>query len=111
MSPSMLELASMVVIHKFNSPRWFEALKRNIPLGEESAKNSQVFELITTLRTGEALCFATSAKIGALKIGNAASCFVRVKIRDRLTLDVSTSLVYGNGSDWLIGTGWTIYAV
>jgi len=61
-SPRLMDLASATVIHRFNSPEWFNTLRKHLSIvnsgGDEAAN---LFQRILTLRTGEALVFAPSA--------------------------------------------------
>lgn len=70
-SPRLMDLASATVIHRFNSPEWFNTLRRHLSIvnsgGDEAAK---LFERIVTLRTGEALVFAPSALLAVYDKNN-----------------------------------------
>lgn len=70
-SPRLMDLASATIIHRFNSPEWFNTLRQHLSIvnsgGDEAAK---LFERIVTLRTGEALVFAPSALLAMNDIHN-----------------------------------------
>lgn len=78
-SPKLLDLCTMTIVHRFTSPEWFNALRSHLAgmsiIGdmistESSAKLDmrKVFTEIVELEAGEALLFSPSAMIGA-KIG------------------------------------------
>ena len=64
-APTLLDLCSIVIIHRFTSPAWLRvlvahtAVHRDGLLQEDPQKKQvdRLFEAIITLRTGEALCF------------------------------------------------------
>lgn len=93
------------MIHRFTSPEWFSTLKKHVSIFDEDKDATQLFKAITSLRTGEALLFAPSALI-AFADGEAPkklhSEFLKVKVRKRLTWDVSAggkiSHAYANQS-------------
>ena len=98
-SPRLIDLCSMVVIHRFQSPDWFAILRRHISTaddGKGSAMAKELFQRIVGLRTGQALVFAPSAILEAqgegawemLKEG-----LVRMMVRKRVTLDAGRSVV------------------
>ncbi|UNI20495.1 hypothetical protein JDV02_006575 [Purpureocillium takamizusanense] len=87
-SPKLLDLCSVTMVHRFTSPDWLRALKGHLAgatalnKGRASFKpydedvddctaypdaEMQLFSQIVSLRTGEALMFAPSAVVGVLK--------------------------------------------
>ena len=71
-SPKLLDLISMTIVHRFTSPEWLKTLQNhiagvsmfsNIGTGEESAKRDIAFTFaeIAGLEVGEALVFSPSA--------------------------------------------------
>lgn len=96
-SPKLLDLCSVTIVHRFTSPDWLETLKKHLAGAsafstsadklDESKKDEdtykgvhaltlnredlakELFSKIVALRTGEALIFAPSAIIGTRKTG------------------------------------------
>lgn len=75
-SPKLLDLSTMTIVHRFTSPEWFNALRDhlagvsvigNMISTESSPKRNvrKVFTEIVELGAGEALLFSPSAMLGA----------------------------------------------
>ncbi|TGO08649.1 hypothetical protein BTUL_0198g00100 [Botrytis tulipae] len=70
-SPALIDLCSMTIVHRFSSPEWLKCLRSHVAALHSSGSNSQddestrrnVFKEIVTLRVGEALLFAPEAMI------------------------------------------------
>ncbi|KAF7944210.1 hypothetical protein EAE96_010612 [Botrytis aclada] len=70
-SPALIDLCSMTIVHRFSSPEWLKCLRSHVAALHNSGSNSQddesmrrnVFKEIVTLRVGEALLFAPEAMI------------------------------------------------
>lgn len=97
-SPKLLDLCSMTIVHRFTSPDWLNILKKHLagasqlayedkpddsfeangsiqgvtPLAMTGSKHldAQIFSKIVDLNTGEALVFAPSAVIGIRGAGS-----------------------------------------
>lgn len=72
-SPALLDLCNVTIIHRFTSPAWFQAIKKHIagatmvPNGSKSSsENDQLFHQIVQLKTGEALVFCPTALLDAV---------------------------------------------
>lgn len=72
MSPALLDLCNVTIVHRFTSPAWFAAIKKHIAGasmsddGEaKSAFSDQLFQQIVKLKTGEALVFCPTALLDA----------------------------------------------
>ncbi|TVY21376.1 hypothetical protein LARI1_G001467 [Lachnellula arida] len=118
-SPALLDLSSVTIVHRFNSPEWFKTLEghlagasSNLLLstdGDEEggqqisiAKKKKVFHAIVRLQVGEALLFSPSAIIG---VGGGAektstdglerleAGFLKISVRSRLTTDGGKSVM------------------
>jgi hypothetical protein len=77
-SPALLDLSSVTVIHRFTSSEWLRALETHLAgaasyavddddeLGDKKSKSlsKQIFTDIVRLRVGEALLFSPSAVTG-----------------------------------------------
>lgn len=98
-SPKLIDLCSITVIHRFTSPDWLSVLRRHISLPgkEPDDGNGQggLYKQIVGLRTGEALVFAPSAVMGTIDGCEEAVPFrlLRVKVRRRITWDGGISMV------------------
>lgn len=91
--PELLELASMVLMHRFHSKDWFDYLKSKLTLTPEA------FEEIIGLERGEALCFSTR---WARDLGLQGTVYerlghgvCRVCVRQRMTAPSGSSKVSG----------------
>ncbi|GME23589.1 hypothetical protein GTA08_BOTSDO11984 [Neofusicoccum parvum] len=105
-SPRLLDLCSMTVVHRFTSPAWLSVLRNHLaglsPIagkGDEEVK--RLFEEIVTLKVGESLLFAPSAVMrveeggrdGEKKIVKLGTECVRFKTRPRVTNDGGKSVL------------------
>lgn len=110
-SPKLLDLCSVTIVHRFSSPEWLCCLKKHIAalnteqlqlLGSESglltnadenckiSTQENILTQIVKLGVGEALLFAPSAFIEEKKLGIG---YLQVRIRDRLTSDGGKSIL------------------
>ncbi|OAA34126.1 hypothetical protein NOR_08666 [Metarhizium rileyi] len=106
-SPSLLDLCSVTIIHRFTSPAWIHALRahttlrlasEDITADAASKAQDKIFQIIVRLNTGEALVFAPNAAVGMKNKGKIAqlllgSAYLEVKIRARLSNDGGESLM------------------
>lgn len=95
-SPRVLDLVSMIVIHRFTSPEWFKVLRKHVLMDEQKHDSEEVFSRILNLRVGEALVFAPSALLGRTYGGvldRLGSNLLQIKVRKRLTWDGGKSVV------------------
>ncbi|OHE91724.1 hypothetical protein CORC01_12951 [Colletotrichum orchidophilum] len=90
-SPKLLELCTVTIVHRFSSPDWLRTLRRHLanedatPVDEansatpgETRAVTDLFPRITALRTGHSLVFAPSALIGRSRdAGGPADGFCR----------------------------------
>lgn len=102
-SPTLLDLCSMTVVHRFTSPAWYEALKSHLAAvssGKEAPKGGMQNQIVE-LNTGEALVFSPSAILGVndengsrkpmmVKLGTE---YLKVLIRNRTTTDGGRSIL------------------
>jgi len=97
--PRLIDLCSLIIIHRFSSPEWFNVVRKHVSIAEtDKAGLENLFGRIVTLRPGEALLFAPSTIL--TKRGRNGDTFVqlssqllKVKIRKRLTWDGGKSLL------------------
>lgn len=103
-SPRLIDLCTMTVIHRFSSPDWMSVLQRHISVTEEAKTTDtkgSIFKQILRLKTGEALVYAPSAVVapnapteaGDEGWGTAADRLIRIRIRKRVTWDGGASIV------------------
>jgi DNA helicase HerA-like ATPase len=98
-SPRLIDLCSMTVIHRFSSPEWFSVLRRHISIFDDSNSGKAVglFQKIVSLKTGEAHIFAPSTIVGSTdgdgKWVKLSEGMLKVTMRKRLTWDGGRSVV------------------
>ncbi|PBP25262.1 hypothetical protein BUE80_DR003671 [Diplocarpon rosae] len=103
-SPRLLDLCSITIVHRFTSPDWLNCLRLHLAALKNDKGVKTVFSQIIRLRVGEALLFAPSAiigvKSGAREAGDArielvklGTGYMRVKIRHRVTHDGGKSVM------------------
>ncbi|KAE8380205.1 hypothetical protein BDV26DRAFT_279704 [Aspergillus bertholletiae] len=93
-SPRLIDLCSMTIIHRFTSPEWYRTIQKHVTIGGPSNNNSpdeclDGLQEIAHLRTGEALIFAPSAYLldGEGSMIGAANKVFKMAIRKRITWD------------------------
>ncbi|RDA89872.1 hypothetical protein CP533_6655 [Ophiocordyceps camponoti-saundersi (nom. inval.)] len=83
-SPKLLDLCSVTIVHRFSSPDWFRVLKRHLATEEDDDNYKfgiaqteggtiDLFCKILALRQGEALLFAPNAIVAVPVIANGSS--------------------------------------
>ncbi|KAL8840105.1 MAG: hypothetical protein Q9170_001452 [Blastenia crenularia] len=107
LSPKLLDLCSMTIVHRFTSPEWLQALKGHLAGvsdlgGDDSQRNiKELFRMIVTLDAGQALLFSPSALLEAagtesslpLKVQKLGLSYVKMRVRKRLTEDGGRSIL------------------
>ncbi|KAI9767672.1 MAG: hypothetical protein M1840_005543 [Geoglossum simile] len=104
-SPNLIDLSSITIIHRFSSPEWFNVLRRHISITNDHKPNdnsaNDLFETILSLKTGEAVVFAPSAVVwkggdvrGLVKLNGE---LLKMRMRKRLTYDGGASVVVVSG--------------
>ncbi|KAG0150647.1 hypothetical protein CROQUDRAFT_104293 [Cronartium quercuum f. sp. fusiforme G11] len=95
---TILELASILIIHRFNSPTWSLHLSRHICTSDEKGEEDEWKNRITQLRVGEAMVVAPSG-LGIRELKDLkksvvpfSNGFIIIRTRRRLTLDGGQSL-------------------
>ncbi|KLJ13847.1 hypothetical protein EMPG_11229 [Blastomyces silverae] len=122
LSPNLLDLCNVTIVHRFTSPAWFTTLRGHLAGAAIDDNNKSkyapdnLFSRIVTLKTGEALVFCPSAilditsdealeesmlspgepKLKALRIRELGPRYVRVRIRKRVTTDGGRSILAQN---------------
>jgi hypothetical protein len=76
LSPNLLDLCNLTIIHRFTSPAWFKSIKAHIAGATENAEAKEaldrdLFRKIVQLSTGEALLFCPTALLNVMGRGDA----------------------------------------
>lgn len=102
LSPELIDLANVTVVHRFLSPSWYEVLRKHLAGVKKQDKDSTnaLFESIVRLRTGEAFLFCPTAQLqvddaadGREKVKTLGDDYVKFKVRKRLTADGGKSIL------------------
>lgn len=62
-SPKLLDLCSITLVHRFSSPDWMRELRGHLAAAAKTGDEEEIFETIVGLSVGEALLFAPSAML------------------------------------------------
>ncbi|PLN76856.1 hypothetical protein BDW42DRAFT_198738 [Aspergillus taichungensis] len=67
-SPRLIDLCSVTIIHRFTNPEWYKMIERHVPMnrhnhGQHSEPIPDGIYQIAGLQTGEAIVFAPSAQL------------------------------------------------
>jgi hypothetical protein len=98
-SPRLIDLCSVFIVHRFSSPEWFDIIRKHVSIGDtDKASLENLFRRIIDLRVGEALLFAPSAILSKRSEGRdvlfkLSSSLLKIKMRNRLTWDGGKSIV------------------
>ena len=109
LSPALIDLCNVTIVHRFLSPAWFETLKKHLAGAVVTGSNkpssvTDIFHTIVALRTGEALVFSPAAllDVGVQDLTSPSSklplvrledSFIKLRIRKRLTADGGKSIM------------------
>jgi hypothetical protein len=91
--PTILDLASIIICHRFSSPAWCTHLAHHVSVGSESAFESW-YQQVMLLPTGDALVFCPAGMITADERGGVGLLgreHLRLRVRPRLTVDGGAS--------------------
>ncbi|KUJ23879.1 uncharacterized protein LY89DRAFT_776094 [Mollisia scopiformis] len=98
-SPKLIDLCAITVMHRFTSPEWLDVLQKHILFLDKDGEKDSKFGLlrdIMSLRTGEALVFAPTARIRpsdeAGGRGVDADALFKMRMRKRVTWDGGRSI-------------------
>lgn len=108
-SPKLLDLSSITIVHRFTSPNWLDTLKVHLAgashMDEDAERNArELFETIVTLEAGQALLFSPSAMMDAEVLVDASGNrspkaqklgmgYIKIGVRKRLTADGGRSIM------------------
>ncbi|EPE25871.1 P-loop containing nucleoside triphosphate hydrolase [Glarea lozoyensis ATCC 20868] len=113
-SPALLDLSSVTIVHRFTSPEWLLSLKGHLAgvasklIESEESQNGnakselsterKVFTETVKLKVGEALLFSPSAVIGigdedGNDLKKLGAGYLKIRVRSRLTTDGGKSVM------------------
>ena len=104
-SPKLLDLSTMTIVHRFTSPDWFVALRAHLAGvagldGESKRDVTEILRTIVHLEAGQALMFSPAAMLNLvgheaenLMVEKLGMAYVKVRIRKRLSEDGGKSLM------------------
>ncbi|KAL2059884.1 hypothetical protein VTL71DRAFT_10039 [Oculimacula yallundae] len=98
-SPKLIDICSITIMHRFSSPEWLSVLKKHILLPNSKLhqdNTSSMLSEIMNLKTGEAILFAPSTLFTARDGGEPtkdAEALSRFRVRRRITWDGGKSVV------------------
>lgn len=112
-SPALLDLSSLTIVHRFTSPQWLQSLKchlagagSDLADGDDTDSTKKrsiskgLFARIVNLSVGEALLFSPNAVValetsqdGEVALKKLGSNFVKIQVRMRLTTDGGKSIM------------------
>lgn len=95
-SPRLMDLCSITIVHRFSSPAWFAAIKDHLAAASEAGRQ-EMFEEIVKLNAGESLVFSPSSFLcldhqGKGKLGTGV---MKMKTRGRKGIDSGKSKMAG----------------
>lgn len=105
LSPELIDLANVTVVHRFLSPSWYEVLRKHLAgvKKQDKGDSHELFESIVRLRTGEAFLFCPTAQLqveedaaaadGRPRATSLGDDYVKFKVRKRLTADGGKSIL------------------
>lgn len=106
LSPRLLDMCNVTIVHRFLSPAWFETLRSHLAGAGLTDKNvMHIFNTIVGLKTGQALLFSPTAILDITSPPAAGltdtkadlielkAKYIRIRIRKRITADGGKSLL------------------
>lgn len=106
-SPKLLDLCNVTIVHRFTSPEWLRTLQKHLAgasmqaaagNGGEEVDTRNIFAKIVELRVGEALLFAPSAIVapdGKGLVERLGNRHITMRVRQRSTPDGGRSIMAG----------------
>lgn len=109
-APSLLELCTFTIVHRFTSPGWLKTLREHLAGASDLAvegedrqdskgrqsKMTQLFKIIVSLEAGEGLLFCPTALVSldrGIKAKKLGMEYAKIHVRKRLTIDGGKSLM------------------
>ncbi|MCJ1381961.1 hypothetical protein MMC17_005073 [Xylographa soralifera] len=109
-SPKLLDLSTMTIVHRFSSPDWFAVLRKHLAGvsgldGESERDIKTILKQIVQLEAGEALLFSPTAMLDLVKqksslesetestVEKLGMAYLKMRVRKRLTADGGKSIM------------------
>ena len=102
-SPKLLDLCNVAIVHQFQSPEWYQILKLHLAalaLNKHNGKDADdVFKTIVKLKQGEALvfcpkaCFDVVHGASGLEFRQLEDGYAKIGIRKKITADGGKSIL------------------
>jgi len=109
LSPKLLDLTSVTIVHRFTSPEWLNTLKFHLAGASAVHPGSarileEIFDTVVNLKPGEALLFSPSAMLRVTKelirkgittekVKKLGMHYMKIRVRKRLTADGGRSIM------------------
>jgi hypothetical protein len=109
LSPALIDLCNVTIVHQFLSPAWYEILKHHLAgarpdRGNASGSATDSFRTIVGLQTGEALLFSPTAlfsvgeqdetdRSAKPRLEKLIDSYIKVRMRKRVTTDGGKSIM------------------
>lgn len=101
LSPALLSLCSVTIVHRFTSPSWLKVLQSHLSTYDSNEPSTNIRQLnllqsIVGLRTGEALLFAPTIadkNEEASSEGSVELPYIKIRVRARISTDGGKSLL------------------
>lgn len=106
LSPRLLDLCNVTIVHRFLSPAWFDTLRSHLAgAGLTNENVMRMFDTIVGLKTGQALLYSPTAMLDVStqcdqgQLGAKAELmplkakYIRIQIRARITADGGKSIL------------------
>ncbi|KZP24564.1 hypothetical protein FIBSPDRAFT_1042031 [Athelia psychrophila] len=94
--PTLLDLCTVAIMHRFSSPAWWKALSAHV---SADITSDEAFDKVVRLQTGEALVFAATGLAtfesadGNARLDNLGRRYLVMKTRRRVTKDGGASIL------------------
>ncbi|MCJ1285385.1 hypothetical protein MMC26_004725 [Xylographa opegraphella] len=109
-SPKLLDLSTMTIVHRFTSPDWVTVLRKHLAGvsgldGEAGRDVRTILKQIVQLEVGEALLFSPTAMVDLVRHGSSSApegksvieklgmAYLKIRVRKRLTADGGKSIM------------------
>ena len=111
LSPALLDLCNVTIVHRFQSQAWYNTLKNHLAALSTRSEGDDVFSRIVDLENGEAMVFCPTACLdveggGAEGEGEAVavvkalkSGYVKMSVRRRVTTDGGQSIMVARSGE------------
>lgn len=99
LSPALLDLCNVTIVHRFQSQAWYATLKSHLAALSTPDENNDVFKRIVDLENGEALLFCPTAYLDAddsdelTDLKPLRSGYIKMRVRKRITEDGGKSVM------------------